>query len=81
MTASWKCSDCPQSFFFQSELITHRIKHEADKKYKCIYKNCDPEFSYSWDSNTHLEEHKNPPRKCPAPGCDFTTKSKRDETT
>ena len=78
MTASWKCSDCPQSFFFQSELITHRIKHEADKKYKCIYKNCDREFSYSWDYNTHLEEHKNPPRECPAPGCDFTTKSKRD---
>ena len=78
MTASWKCSDCPQSFFFQSELITHRIKHETDKKYKCIYKNCDREFSYSWDYNTHLEEHKNPPRECPAPGCDFTTKSKRD---
>ena len=78
MTASWKCSDCPQSFFFQSELITHRIKHEADKKYKCIYKNCDREFSYSWDYNTHLEEHKNPPRECPSPGCDFTTKSKRD---
>ena len=78
MTTSWKCTDCPQSFYFESELITHRIKHETDKKYKCIHKNCDREFSYSWDYNTHLEEHKNPLRKCPAPGCDFTTKSKRD---
>ena len=78
MTASWKCVDCPKSFFFQSELTTHRIRHESGKKLKCIYKNCEHEFSYSWDYNAHLDEHKNPPRKCPEPGCDFDTKSKRD---
>ena len=78
MTTSWKCMDCPQSFFFQSQLTTHRIRHETDNKLKCIYKNCEHEFSYSWDYNAHLDEHKNPPRWCPEPGCDFNTKSKRD---
>ena len=70
MTKTWKCSECGKKFFFLSELETHMIQHNPDKKFKCIHANCNKEFSYTWDYNEHLEEHKKPPKKCPH--CDYT---------
>ena len=43
------CKDCDQSFFFESELNSHRIKHRKRPAFKCMHHGCGKSFKRTWN--------------------------------
>ena len=70
------CKDCDQSFFFESELISHRIKHRKHPSFKCMHNGCGKTFKRNSELNAHVEVHSGKVWQCDHPGCEYSNADK-----
>ena len=71
----YSCTDCTESFHFESQLKQHRVKDLKVKSYFCNFGSCTHGFMNKPDLLKHVWTHKGPEIKCPS--CDYTMKDKR----
>ena len=74
---SYNCKDCDQSFFFESELSSHRIKHRKRPTFQCMHHGCGKTFKRNSELNAHVEVHSGKLWYCDHPGCDYSNADKR----
>jgi hypothetical protein len=67
----YQCNECGFKTDFESKLITHKDKHNPEKKFSCSVKGCDKKFSYSRSLKSHMKfSHSNVKLlACEWPGC------------
>ena len=53
----YQCEDCQQTFSFESELASHRMKHRTSPSFKCMFHNCGKEFRRMSELNSHVVVH------------------------
>ena len=70
------CKDCDQSFFFESELSSHRIKHRKRSAFECMHHGCGKTFKRNSELNAHVEVHSGKLWHCDHPGCDYSNADK-----
>ena len=51
------CSDCTETFAFNSERTQHKIVHKEIKSHFCMAKNCGREFYHASDLTAHAKTH------------------------
>ena len=73
----YQCQDCDQSFFFESELRSHRIKHRKRPSFKYMHHGCGKSFKRNSELNAHVEVHTGKLWRCDHPGCDYSNADKR----
>ena len=71
------CKTCNESFFFESELKNHRVKHRTGKSFFCMHTGCGKTFRRNSDLNAHAEVHTGKIWYCDHDGCDYSNRDKR----
>ena len=73
----YKCKDCQQEFYFQSELTAHRMKHRENPSFTCMANGCGKKFFRNSDLNAHVPVHSGVLHRCDHPGCTYSNLDKR----
>ena len=75
----FKCEHCVESFHFESELISHKIKHRNKNapSFQCMKSKCGKWFMRKWDLTLHLQKHDKEKHECDYDGCNFWTNTKK----
>ena len=71
----YECADCLQRFFFESELVAHRMKHRVRPSFKCMFPTCGKEFRCMSELNSHVVIHSGNIYRCTK--CDYETNNPR----
>ena len=71
------CKNCKESFFFESELKNHRVKHRTGKSFFCMYTGCGKTFRRNSDLNAHVESHTGKIWYCNYDDCDYSNTDRR----
>ena len=73
----YRCKDCHQEFYFQSELTAHRMKHRENPSFTCMANGCGRKFFRNSDLNAHVPVHSGVLHHCDHPGCTYSNLDKR----
>ena len=75
----YKCEHCAEAFHFESELITHKIKHRNKNapSFQCMKSKCGKWFMCKWDLTLHLQKHDKEKHYCDYEGCEFWTNTSK----
>ena len=75
----FKCEHCAESFHFESELISHKIKHRNKNvpSFQCMKSKCGKWFMRKWDQTLHLQKHDKEKHYCDYEGCEFWTNTSK----
>ena len=71
------CKDCNQSLYFESELTSHRIKHQKWPSYRCMHHGCGKTFKRNLELNAHVEVHSGKLWYCDHQGCEYSNADKQ----
>ena len=71
----YQCDDCQQSFSFESELVSHRMKHRTGPSFTCMFHNCGKKFRRMSELNSHVVEHSGRMYNCKK--CNYNTNNPR----
>ena len=71
------CKTCNETFFFESELKNHRVKHRSKSSFFCMHTGCGKTFHRNSDLNAHVEVHTGKIWYCDHDGCDYSNHDKR----
>ena len=75
----YKCEHCPEAFYFESELTSHKIKHRNKNapSFQCMKAKCGKWFMRKWDLTLHLQKHDKEKHCCEYEGCEFWTNTSK----
>ena len=71
------CITCNESFFFESELKNHRVKHRTESSFFCMHTGCGKTFRRNSDLNAHVEVHTCKIWHCDYEGREYSNPDKR----
>ena len=71
----YQCEDCQQSFSFESELVSHRMKHRTSPSFTCMFHKCGKKFRRMSELNSHVIEHSGTLYNCTK--CNYNTNNPR----
>ena len=69
---------CGKSFFFESELTSHRRCHLKIPGYSCFAKNCNKLYKREAELRAHVITHKKKRIDCPVKTCTYSTYDPRN---
>ena len=67
----YKCEACNYASHFESELKAHKIIHQKNPAFQCMFKNCGKWFMHKWELTVHIKKHDGKVFKCDM--CDFSS--------
>ena len=75
----YKCEHCAESFHFESELISHKVKHRNKNtpSFQCMKSKCGKWFMRKWDLTLHLQKHDKEKHFCDYEDCTFWTNTSK----
>ena len=71
----YQCEDCDQTFSFESELASHRMKHRTNPSFTCMFHKCGKQFRHMSELNAHMVVHSGRLYNCKK--CSYSTNNSR----